>query len=55
MQKLFSIRTGNDRGQKFLANLDAIRTSWPDGPDRTDVVIRLVADEAERLKKKPKK
>lgn len=51
----FSIRTENERGQKFLANLDAIRKSWPDSPDRTDVVIRLVADEAERLKKKPKK
>lgn len=59
MQKLLSIRTGNERGQAFLDALRNIMDADPQKPNQTDVIMRLVFAEADRLKKaeakKPKR
>ena len=52
MQKLLSIRTGNERGQAFLGALRSIMDADPQKPNQTDVIMRLVFDEAERVRKR---
>lgn len=55
MQQLFSIRTKNDRGQAFLAALRLIVDNDPTCPSQTDVVMRLVFEEADRIRKRKAK
>ena len=51
-QQLLSIRTGNERGQAFLGALRSIIDADPQKPNQTDVIMRLVFDEAERVSKR---
>lgn len=55
MQKLFSIRTANERGQAFLTALRKIVDADPSKPNQTDVVMRLVFDEAEKVAARKRK
>ena len=55
MQKLFSIRTANERGQAFLAALRKIVDADPSKPNQTDVVMRLVFDEADKIAARKRK
>lgn len=52
MQKLLSIRTNNERGQAFLEALREIIEADPEHPNQTDMLMKLVFREREKLEKK---
>lgn len=55
MQKLFSMKTNNERGQAFLVALRKLMDADPRKPNQTDVVMELVFDAAAKLEKRSRK